>query len=142
MRCPNARPTTPCTRSKLGELASTACIAKAAVLDAAEAIAAATASEIAAVPDARLAAVPDARLAAEAQLAVAKVKVHLDDVPPEAATRLLGLGGASAESRQRNLDRHWRNIRTIMLHNPVAHNARVIGQNLLHGTPVPADAYF
>jgi len=64
------------------------------------------------------------------------------DAAPEAATRLLGLGGASAESRQRNLDRHWRNIRTIMLHNPVAHNARVIGQNLLHGTPVPADAYF
>jgi alkylation response protein AidB-like acyl-CoA dehydrogenase len=135
------------------------------VLDAAEAIAAATASEIAAVPDARLAAVPDARLAAvpdarlaavpdarlaavpdarlaaEAQLAVAKVKVHLDDVPPEAATRLPELGGASAASRQRNLDRHWRNIRTITLHNPVAHKARVIGQNLLHGTPVPANAY-
>ena len=55
MRCPNARPTTPCTRSKLGELASTACIAKAAVLDAAEAIAAATASEIDGVPDAQLA---------------------------------------------------------------------------------------
>ena len=116
------------------------------MLDAAEAIAAATASEIdgvpdaqlAALPDARLAAVPDARLAAEAQLRVAKVKVHLDDVAPEAATRLLELGGASAASRQRNLDRHWRNIRTITLHNPVAHKARVIGQNLLHGTPVPA----
>ncbi len=98
-------------------------------------------ARLAAVPDARLAAVPDARLAAEAQLAVAKVKVHLDDVPPEAATRLPELGGASAASRQRNLDRHWRNIRTITLHNPVAHKARVIGQNLLHGTPVPANAY-
>ena len=66
----------PLYQKQLGELASTAYIAKAAVLDAAEAIAAATASEIdgvpdaqlAAVPDARLAAVPDARLAAEAQL--------------------------------------------------------------------------
>ena len=38
-------------------------------------------------------------LAAEAQLKVAKVKVHLDDVAPEAATRLLELGGASAASR-------------------------------------------
>ena len=73
---------------------------------------------------------------------VAKVKVHLDDVAPEAATRLLELGGASAASRQRNLDRHWRNIRTITLHNPVAYKALVIGQNLLHGTPVPANAYF
>lgn len=137
------RPTDdPLYQKQLGELASTAYIAKAAVLDAAEAIAAATASEIDGVPDAQLAAVPDARLAAEAQLRVAKVKVHLDDVAPEAATRLLELGGASAASRQRNLDRHWRNIRTITLHNPVAHKARVIGQNLLHGTTVPANAYF
>jgi alkylation response protein AidB-like acyl-CoA dehydrogenase len=148
----------PLYQKQLGELAATAYIARAAVLDAAEAIAAATASEtdgvpdaqLAAVPDARLAAerharlapVPDARLAAEAQLKVAKVKVHLDDVAPEAATRLLELGGASAASRQRNLDRHWRNIRTITLHNPVAYKARVIGQHLLHGTPVPANAYF
>ena len=79
---------------------------------------------------------------AEAQLKVAKVKVHLDDVAPEAATRNLELGEASAASRQRNLDRHWRNIGTITLHNPVAHKARVIGQNLLHGKPVPANAYF
>jgi alkylation response protein AidB-like acyl-CoA dehydrogenase len=127
------RPTDdPLYQKQLGELAATAYIARAAVLDAAEAIAAATVTD----------GVPDARLAAEAQLKVAKVKVHLDDVAPEAATRLLELGGASAASRQRNLDRHWRNIRTITLHNPVAYKARVIGQNLLHGTPVPANAYF
>ena len=82
------------------------------------------------------------QLAVDAQLKVAKVKVHLDDVAPEAATRLLELGGASAASRQRNLDRHWRNIRTITLHNPVAYKARVIGENLLHGSPIPANAYF
>src|SRR6478672_2889209 len=59
------RPTDdPLYQKQLGELASTAYIAKAAVLDAAEAIAAATASEIDGVPDAQLAAVPDARLAA------------------------------------------------------------------------------
>ena len=39
---------------------------------------------------------------------------------------------SNPEERQRNLDRHWRNIRTITLHNPVAYKARVIGQNLLH----------
>jgi alkylation response protein AidB-like acyl-CoA dehydrogenase len=124
----------PLYQRQLGELASTAYIARAAVLDAAEAIGAATASEIDGIPD--------AELAAAAQLKVAKVKVHLDDVAPAAATRLLELGGASAASRQRNLDRHWRNVRTITLHNPVAYKARVIGQNLLHGTPVPANAYF
>jgi alkylation response protein AidB-like acyl-CoA dehydrogenase len=124
----------PLLQKQLGELASTAFIAKAAVLDAAEAIGAATDSERSGVPD--------ARLAEEAQLKVAKVKVHLDAIAPEAATRLLELGGASASSRQKNLDRHWRNIRTISLHNPVADKARVIGDNLLHGTPLPANAYF
>ncbi|OBG85985.1 acyl-CoA dehydrogenase [Mycobacterium sp. E802] len=129
------RPTDdPLLQRQLGVLASTAYVARAAVLDAAAAIGAATDSEVDGVPD--------ARLAEEAQLKVAKVKVHLDDVAPEAATRLLELGGASAASRQRNLDRHWRNIRTITLHNPVAYKARVIGQNLLQGTPVPANAYF
>ena len=132
---PTEKPTDdPLLQRQLGVLASTASVARAAVLDAAGAIASATTSDSGDGPD------PE--LAAEAQLRVAKVKVHLDDVAPEAATRLLELGGASAASRQRNLDRHWRNIRTITLHNPVAYKARVIGQNLLHGTPVPANAYF
>ncbi|OBI83268.1 acyl-CoA dehydrogenase family protein [Mycobacterium sp. E740] len=122
----------PLYQKLLGELASTAYIARAAVLDAAAAIGAASEGG----------GVPDADLATEAQLKVAKVKVHLDHVAPEAATRLLELGGASAASRKRNLDRHWRNIRTITLHNPVAYKAKVIGQNLLHDTPIPANAYF
>jgi len=124
----------PLLQRQLGELASTSYIARAAVLDAANAIAVATDSEVDGVPD--------ENLAQQAQLAVAKVKVHLDRIAPEAATRLLELGGASAASRKRNLDRHWRNIRTITLHNPVAYKARVIGENLLHGTPLPANAYF
>jgi alkylation response protein AidB-like acyl-CoA dehydrogenase len=132
---PTERPTDdPLLQRLLGELASTAYAARAAVLDAADAIGAATVSERDGVPD--------AELAAGAQLRVAKVKVHLDDVAPQAATRLLELGGASAASRQRNLDRHWRNIRTITLHNPVAYKARAIGQNILHGTALPANAYF
>ena len=125
----------PLYQKLLGELASTAYVARAAVLDAAAAIGAATDSY-----DDR--GVPDADLSTEAQLKVAKVKVHLDAVAPDAATRLLELGGASAASRQRNLDRHWRNVRTITLHNPVAYKARVIGENLLHGAPIPANAYF
>jgi alkylation response protein AidB-like acyl-CoA dehydrogenase len=124
----------PLLQRVLGELESTAYIARAAVLDAADAIAAANAS----MRDG----VPDAKLATEARLKAAKVKVHLDGVAPEAASRLLELGGASAASRKRNLDRHWRNIRTITLHNPVAYKARAIGQNLLHGTPIPANPFF
>lgn len=125
----------PLYQKLLGELASTAYVARAAVLDAAQAIGAATDSY-----DSN--GIPDPELATEAQLKVAKVKVHLDDVAPAAASRLLELGGASAASRQRNLDRHWRNIRTITLHNPVVYKAKVIGEHLLHDTPVPLNAYF
>lgn len=128
----------PLHQKLLGELASTAYVARAAVLDAADAIAAANDSAI----RENSGGVPDADAAQEAQLRAAKVKVHLDAVAAEAATRLLELGGASAASRARNLDRHWRNIRTITLHNPVALKAVAVGANLLHGTPVPANAYF
>jgi alkylation response protein AidB-like acyl-CoA dehydrogenase len=128
----------PLHQKLLGELASTAYIARAAVLDAADAIAAANDSAVRSNADG----IPDAALAQEAQIKVAQVKVHLDAVAPEAATRLLELGGASAASRTRNLDRHWRNVRTITLHNPVAYKARALGENLLHGTPLPANAYF
>lgn len=135
---PTERPTDdPLLQRLLGELASTAYVAKAAVLDAAEAIAAATDSA-ATTSDGN----PDAQLAQDAQIKVAQVKVHLDAIAPEAATRLLELGGASAASRQKGLDRHWRNIRTITLHNPVAYKAVAIGANLLHDTPLPANAYF
>ena len=135
---PTDRPTDdPLLQRLLGELASTAYVAKASVLDAAEAIAVATTSA-ATTPDGN----PDAQLAQDAQLKVAQVKVHLDGIAPEAATRLLELGGASAASRQKGLDRHWRNIRTITLHNPVAYKAVAIGANLLHDTPLPANAYF
>ena len=135
---PTERPTDdPLLQRLLGELASTAYVAKAAVLDAAQAIALATDSAATAADGN-----PDAQSALEAQLKVAKVKVHLDAIAPEAATRLLELGGASAASRQKGLDRHWRNIRTITLHNPVAYKAVAIGASLLHDTPLPANAYF
>ena len=43
-------------------------------------------------------------------------------------------GGGSATSRTLNFDRHWRNIRTVLNHNPLLHKARVIGDYVLNGT--------
>ena len=108
------------------------------MLDAAEAIAAAT-NSASSTPDGN----PDAELATDAQLKVAKVKVHLDDVAPEAATRLLELGGASAASRQTRPG-------PALAQHPHHHAAQPGGlqgrrrsaQNLLHDTPLPANAYF
>ncbi len=44
------------------------------------------------------------------------------------------LGGGSATSRNNNFDRHWRNIRTILNHNPLLHKSRALGDYLLNGT--------
>lgn len=78
---PTERPSDdPLLQCLLGELESTAYIARAAILDAADAIAEADASARGGVPD--------AKLAAAAQLKAAKVKVHLDRVAPEAILTL------------------------------------------------------
>lgn len=35
------------------------------------------------------------------------------------------------------LDRHWRNARTISVHNPAIYKARAIGDHLLNGAALP-----
>ncbi len=52
----------------------------------------------------------------------------------ESATLLFEVGGASATSEARRLDRHWRNARTAASHNPAIHREAAIGDYLLNGT--------
>ena len=52
----------------------------------------------------------------------------------EATTTIFEVGGASATSESRRLDRHWRNVRTAGSHNPLIHRERAIGEYLLNGT--------
>ena len=52
----------------------------------------------------------------------------------EAATLVFEVGGASATSETRRLDRHWRNARTAASHNPAIHREAAIGDHLLNGT--------
>jgi len=56
----------------------------------------------------------------------------------EATNQLFEVGGASAISQDRALDRHWRNARTIGSHNPAIFRQRAIGDYLLNGT-LPAN---
>jgi alkylation response protein AidB-like acyl-CoA dehydrogenase len=74
-------------------------------------------------------------LAARAQVAVAALA-------PRAAERLFDAGGASATSRERNLDRHWRNVRTLASHNPAMYKARALGDLRINGTRLPANGFF
>lgn len=50
-----------------------------------------------------------------------------------ATTEIFEVGGASATSTTRGLDRHWRNARTIASHNPAKYRARAVGEYLLTG---------
>ncbi|MBG6182952.1 alkylation response protein AidB-like acyl-CoA dehydrogenase [Arthrobacter sp. CAN_A214] len=63
----------------------------------------------------------------EAELAVYQAQVTVIDQVLSATSRLFEVGGASAVSIERGLDRHWRNARTIASHNPAIYKARSVG---------------
>lgn len=52
----------------------------------------------------------------------------------EVATKIFEVGGASAVSQSRALDRHWRNARVLASHNPLMYRARILGDSLVNGT--------
>ena len=56
---------------------------------------------------------------------------------PRAATILFDTLGASGTSRTRDLDRHWRNSRTVASHNPVIYKQRIVGDWSVNGTEPP-----
>lgn len=118
----------------LGDLATDAFAAEAAVLAAAEALDA--------VGAARDSGRDDESLAHEAALAGAKAKLIVDELAIRAGGRLFDLAGASAASRARNLDRHWRNARTLATHNPGVTKAAAIGAFETNGTKLPAKGFF
>lgn len=51
-----------------------------------------------------------------------------------AATQLFEVGGASALSQTKRLDRHWRNARVLANHNPLIYRARLLGGWEVNGT--------
>ncbi|GAB2744828.1 acyl-CoA dehydrogenase family protein [Sinomonas soli] len=109
----------------VGQLAAKSFAAESSVLTAAREL------------DAALALGPDAP--AEDRYARGAVAVDLAQVavPPlviDAAQQLFDTAGASAVSRGKALDRHWRNARTVATHNPVAFKARGLGDWFVNGT--------
>lgn len=124
----------PFLQQVVGELAASAFAAESTILIAAEALEDARAS----VQDG----VPDARLSQRASLCSAQAKIHIDRVAAKVADQLFDVGGASSASRKKNLDRHWRAIRTLTLHNPTTYKAQYVGRHLIHGEDFPTNAYF
>lgn len=119
----------------VGSLSSSAFAAEAIVLAAADAQDHAFA---AAVRQGRV----DVALGHAASLSAAQAKVSIDQLALQAATQLFDVGGASAARQSANLDRHWRNIRTLASHNPAVYKARAIGDYVVNGRELPRNAYF
>ena len=72
----------------------------------------------------------------------AKAQTVIGRLALEAAELIFDTGGATATGRALNLDRHWRNIRTLLSHNPTAYKHKVVGDLLLNGTGLPVDGGF
>jgi len=118
----------------VGEIAADAFAAEAITLLAAERIQDAV--------DSVVDGTPTEETATAAQLAAAEAKVAVDHFSYATATKLFDVGGASATQAAYNLDRHWRNARTISTHNPTFLKASAIGDHIVNGASFPANAYF
>ncbi|MBF6175949.1 acyl-CoA dehydrogenase family protein [Nocardia blacklockiae] len=72
-----------------------------------------------------------------AELAAAQAQLAVIDTVLPATSQLFEVGGASVTSERLRLDRHWRNARTVSVHNPAIFKARAIGDHLLNGADLP-----
>jgi alkylation response protein AidB-like acyl-CoA dehydrogenase len=120
----------PYIQHAVGEISARAFAGRAAVLAAAAAI------------DAALAAAEEPALATAAAVAVAQAQFAAAEAALRCAELAFEAGGASATLREHNLDRHWRNARTVASHNPRAYKAGVVGAYHLTGAEPPTSGLF
>lgn len=64
---------------------------------------------------------------AEAAIAIYEAKFLTTKVSLDATSRLFEIQGARATTAAYGFDRHWRNVRTHTVHDPVAYKAREVG---------------
>jgi alkylation response protein AidB-like acyl-CoA dehydrogenase len=64
---------------------------------------------------------------AEAAVAIYEAKVQTSKVALDATSRLFEIQGSRATTAAYGFDRHWRNVRTHTVHDPVAYKAREVG---------------
>ncbi|MEJ0091913.1 MAG: acyl-CoA dehydrogenase family protein [Methylocella sp.] len=124
----------PILRQAVGQIAAYAFAAEAAVLAAADAF-----DVISRTRDAGR---DDSELAHAASLAAAQAKVVVDELAIRSGSLIFDVGGASATKRTLNLDRHWRNARTLASHNPDSYKAMAIGAHVISGAPLPDKGFF
>jgi alkylation response protein AidB-like acyl-CoA dehydrogenase len=124
----------PLLQEVVGQIASNAFAAETVVLAAADALERASL--------AREVGSPSEALDAEAALRAAQAKIVVDELAIRSGGLLFDVGGASATKRETNLDRHWRNARTLASHNPASYKARAIGNLEINDAPLPSLGFF
>ncbi|MFJ2545323.1 acyl-CoA dehydrogenase family protein [Pseudomonas sp. NPDC087612] len=120
----------PYVQLSVGEIAARAFTAEAVVLRAAASIDRAWASGL------------DPHQVDQAAIDVAQAQYIAAESALKAAELLFDVGGASTTGRSHNLDRHWRNARTVANHNPRHWKAAAVGAWQLTGTPPPTSGLF
>jgi alkylation response protein AidB-like acyl-CoA dehydrogenase len=83
----------------------------------------------------------DAAGTAELDTVLSEAQIFVVEQTLDVANRLFEVGGASAASETRGLDRHWRNARVLGQHNPVIYRARAVGQQRLTGDHLTTPIY-
>ncbi len=81
------------------------------------------------------------RTVSEAQVAVAEAKILTTEIAIAATNKLFELVGTRSTLTEQNLDRHWRNARTLTLHDPVRWKYAIVGNYVLNGVNPPLHAW-
>jgi alkylation response protein AidB-like acyl-CoA dehydrogenase len=120
----------PYVQYSVGEISARAYAAEAVVLRAADSIDAAWASGL------------EPRALITAAVEVAQAQFLAAEAALRASELIFDVGGGSATARKHNLDRHWRNARTVANHNPRQWKAAAVGAYQLSGTDLPMSGLF
>lgn len=80
-------------------------------------------------------------LRGEAAVAVAEAKLVSTEVALRVCQDIFQVCGARSAMGEENLDRFWRDARTLTLHDPKEYKAKLIGEYVLQGKYPPAGLY-
>lgn len=123
----------PLVQQVLGRVDSAAHAARALVLDAANSLERAVTALGAPGNHAAADPAPDSPQA-RAEMDAYRAQITVIDLVLRATSELFEVGGASLVNDEHRLDRHWRNARTLAVHNPAIYKHRILGDYLLNGT--------
>lgn len=84
---------------------------------------------------------PSGQARAIASVRVSEAKSVATEVSLEVSERIFQVCGAGAAIEKYDLDRFWRDARTLTLHDPVDYKYRLVGEWVLNGTPPPVTSY-